>query len=197
MRGAIIPKVSLLSYLSRLFLLKAFHLKNSPLQAACHCGGRRPTQKTSACRDRARQTSRRCKRYVNNIIWHGMQMKATDEILIREILRHLSESCFSNHASRSAVTTKLTYPEVSCCHAGDVTKIEVVLEEAPNAIVVGSMSSELEATAELNSTFPDGESINPRKPPRSAILRPPSVSHSSLSLSLRAKERDIISGQRQ
>ncbi|KAH0947679.1 hypothetical protein HN011_000980 [Eciton burchellii] len=39
---------------------------------------------------------------------------------------------------------------------GDVTKIEVVLEEAPNAIVVGSMSSELEATAELNSTFPDG-----------------------------------------
>lgn len=44
--------------------------------------------------------------------------------------------------------------------AGDVTKIEVVLEEAPNAVVVGSMSSELEATAELNSTFPDGESNN-------------------------------------
>ncbi|XP_032672182.1 uncharacterized protein LOC116844573 isoform X2 [Odontomachus brunneus] len=37
-----------------------------------------------------------------------------------------------------------------------VTKIEVVLEEAPNAVIVGSMSSELEPTTELNSTFPDG-----------------------------------------
>lgn len=43
---------------------------------------------------------------------------------------------------------------------GDVTQIEVVLEEAPDAINVGSMSSELEATTELNSTFPNGESNN-------------------------------------
>jgi len=42
-----------------------------------------------------------------------------------------------------------------------VTKIEVVLEEAPDAVIVGSMSSELEATTELNSTFPNnGESNN-------------------------------------
>ncbi|EFN71648.1 hypothetical protein EAG_02329 [Camponotus floridanus] len=37
----------------------------------------------------------------------------------------------------------------------NVTKIEVELREAPDA-VVGSMSSELEAATELNSTFPDG-----------------------------------------
>lgn len=43
---------------------------------------------------------------------------------------------------------------------GDVTKIEVVLQEAPDAVIVGSMSSELEATTELNSTFPNGESNN-------------------------------------
>lgn len=42
----------------------------------------------------------------------------------------------------------------------DVTKIEVVLEEAPDAVIIGSMSSELEATTELNSTFPDGEFNN-------------------------------------
>jgi len=97
------------------------------------------------------------------------------------------------------VTTKLKCPKVFCCHAGDVTKIEVVLEEAPNAIVVGSMSSELEATAELNSTFPDGESSNnPRKPARPATPRPRCLSLSlSFSLSRRAKERGIISDYRQ
>lgn len=43
---------------------------------------------------------------------------------------------------------------------GDVTKIEVVLEEAPDAINVGSMSSQLEPTSELNSTLPNGEANN-------------------------------------
>jgi len=54
------------------------------------------------------------------------------------------------------------------------------------------MSSELEATAELNSTFPDGESINSRKPPRSAILRPPSASHSFLSLSRAERKSETL-----
>ncbi|KAG8037774.1 hypothetical protein G9C98_005985 [Cotesia typhae] len=44
---------------------------------------------------------------------------------------------------------------------GNVTKIELELEEAPDgkedrhpAILVGSMSSELDSTAEINSTYP-------------------------------------------
>ncbi|XP_019695719.2 uncharacterized protein LOC105192666 isoform X3 [Harpegnathos saltator] len=43
-----------------------------------------------------------------------------------------------------------------CSLTDDVTKIEVVLEEAPDAVIGGSMSSELVPTSELNSTFPDG-----------------------------------------
>ncbi|CAK9820162.1 hypothetical protein ANTQUA_LOCUS10502 [Anthophora quadrimaculata] len=41
--------------------------------------------------------------------------------------------------------------------SGHVTKIELELEEAPDdMILVGSMPSELDATGEINSTYPDG-----------------------------------------
>lgn len=42
--------------------------------------------------------------------------------------------------------------------SGDVTKIEVMLEEAPDdTVLVGSIPSELDAGIELNSTYPGGK----------------------------------------
>ncbi|EFN87597.1 hypothetical protein EAI_07213 [Harpegnathos saltator] len=53
-------------------------------------------------------------------------------------------------------THKRSYNKAIDKQIDDVTKIEVVLEEAPDAVIGGSMSSELVPTSELNSTFPDG-----------------------------------------
>lgn len=50
------------------------------------------------------------------------------------------------------------YGDMGSISSGDVTKIEVMLEEAPDdTVLAGSIPSELDAGIELNSTYPGGK----------------------------------------
>lgn len=56
---------------------------------------------------------------------------------------------------------------------GHVTKIELELMEAPDdRILVGPISSELNITGEINSTYPDGELNIPQYSDNSSSYRP-------------------------
>lgn len=61
------------------------------------------------------------------------------------------------HPVHQIIPFTVTY-HINVVCLGHVTKIELELKEAPDdAILVGSMPSELDMTAEINSTYPHGE----------------------------------------